>query len=184
MQTDSVSSLQRCHNFIILPEESFLSSSQPPFWSPLVSCVWLFAAPWTAAGALYLISIPAPMTWTPGHKPPPVFCCPSFLLPLLPRSTPPSSLSFLFFLPPDHNIYLFQSSSHSFFFFLILFFLNFILFKFTILYWFCHISKWICHRYTCVSLPEPSSLLPPHTLPLGRPSAPAPSLQYHASNLD
>ena len=29
-------------------------------------------------------------------------------------------------------------------------FLNFILFNFTILYWFCHISKWICHRCTCV----------------------------------
>ena len=26
--------------------------------------------------------------------------------------------------------------------------------------------------------PEPSSLLPPHTIPLGRPSAPAPSIQY------
>ena len=63
----------------------------------------------------------------------------------------------------------------SFFFF----FLNF-----TILYWFCQISKWICHRYTCVPHPEPSSLLPPHTIPLGRPSAPAPSIQYHASNLD
>ena len=37
-------------------------------------------------------------------------------------------------------------------------FLNFILFNFTILYWFCHISKWICHRYTCVPHPEPSSL--------------------------
>ena len=63
-------------------------------------------------------------------------------------------------------------------------FLNFILFNFTILYWFCHISKWICHRYTCVPHPEPSSLLPPHTIPLGLPSAPAPSIQYHASNLD
>jgi len=40
-------------------------------------------------------------------------------------------------------------------------FFNFILFNFTILYWFCHISKWICHRYTCVPHPEPSSLLPP-----------------------
>ena len=31
------------------------------------------------------------------------------------------------------------------------FFFNFILFfNFTILYWFCHISKWIRHRYTCV----------------------------------
>ena len=65
-----------------------------------------------------------------------------------------------------------------------MFFFNFILFKFTILYWFCHISKWICHRYTCVPHPEPSSLLPPHTIPLGHPSAPAPSIQYCASNLD
>ena len=39
------------------------------------------------------------------------------------------------------------------------FFFNFILFlNFTILYWFCQISKWICHRYTCVPHPEPSSL--------------------------
>ena len=55
---------------------------------------------------------------------------------------------------------------------------SFFFFNFTILYWFCHISKWICHRYTCVPHPEPSSLLPPHTIPLGRPSAPAPSIQY------
>ena len=52
------------------------------------------------------------------------------------------------------------------------------------MYWFCQISKWICHRYTRVPHPEPSSLLPPHTIPLGRPSAPAPSIQYPASNLD
>ena len=65
------------------------------------------------------------------------------------------------------------------------FFLNFILFlNFTILYWFCQISTWIRHRYTCVPHPEPSSLLPPHSIPLGRPSAPAPSIQYRASNLD
>ena len=70
-------------------------------------------------------------------------------------------------------------------FLFILFFKNFLLFKFTILYWFCHISKWICHRYTCVPPPEHSSPLPPpHTIPLGHPSAPAPSIQYHASNLD
>ena len=30
----------------------------------------------------------------------------------------------------------------------------------------------------------PSSFLPPHTIPLGRPSAPAPSSQYRASNLE
>ena len=38
--------------------------------------------------------------------------------------------------------------------------------------------------YTCVPHPEPSSLLPPHTIPLGRPNALAPSIQYRASNLD
>ena len=74
---------------------------------------------------------------------------------------------------------------HMLLFFLSCFFFNFILFfNFTILYWFCHISKWIRHRYTCVPHPEPSSLLPPHTIPLGRPSAPAPSIQYCALNLD
>ena len=31
---------------------------------------------------------------------------------------------------------------------------------------------------------SPFSLLPPDTLPLGHPSAPAPSIQYRASNLD
>ena len=60
----------------------------------------------------------------------------------------------------------------------------FFFFNFTILYWFCHISTWIHHRYTRVPRPEPSFLLPPHTIPLGRPSAPAPSIQYRASNLD
>ena len=54
----------------------------------------------------------------------------------------------------------------------------FFVLNFIILYWFCQISKWIRHRYTCVPHPEPSSLLPPHTIPLGRPSALAPSIQY------
>ena len=44
-----------------------------------------------------------------------------------------------------------------------------------ILYWFCHTSTWIRRRYTHVPHPEPPSLLPPHTIPLGRLSAPAPS---------
>ena len=44
-------------------------------------------------------------------------------------------------------------------------------FNFTILYWFCHISTWIGHRYTHVPHPEPSSLLPPRTILLSRPSA-------------
>ena len=72
-----------------------------------------------------------------------------------------------FFFPP-HSCAIF-----------ILFFFNF-----TILYWFCHMSTWIHHRYTRVPHPEPSSLLPPLTIPLGRPSAPAPSIQYRALNLD
>ena len=63
-------------------------------------------------------------------------------------------------------------SLHTRFCFLVCFFFNF-----TILYWFCHISTWIRHRYTRVPHPEPSPLLPPHTIPLGRPSAPAPSIQ-------
>ena len=62
---------------------------------------------------------------------------------------------------------------------------NFILFfNFTIMYLFCHISKWILHRHPCVPHPEPSSLLPPNTIPLGCPSAPAPSIQCRALNLD
>ena len=41
-------------------------------------------------------------------------------------------------------------------------------------------------RHGCTHVPhsEPPSPLPPHTIPLGHPSAPAPSIQYHASNLD
>ena len=35
------------------------------------------------------------------------------------------------------------------------------------MYWFCHISTWIHHRYTRVPHPEPSSLLPPCTIPSG-----------------
>ena len=56
----------------------------------------------------------------------------------------------------------------SYFFFLFLFY-------FTILYWFCHTSTCIHHRCTRVPHPEPPSHVPPHTIPLGHPSAPAPS---------
>ena len=55
---------------------------------------------------------------------------------------------------------------------------------FTILYWFCHTLTWIRHGCTCVPHPEPPSHLPLHTIPLGHPSAPAPSTLYHASNLN
>ena len=58
------------------------------------------------------------------------------------------------------------------------------LFYFTILYWFCHTSTWIRHGSTRVPNPEPPSHLPSHTIPLGHPSAPVPSILYPASNLD
>ena len=57
-------------------------------------------------------------------------------------------------------------------------------FYFTILYWFCHTSTWIRHGCTRVPHPEPPSYLLPHTIPLGHPSAPAPSTLSHALNLD
>ena len=55
---------------------------------------------------------------------------------------------------------------------------------FAILYWFCHTSTWIRHGCTRVPHPEPLSQLSPHTIPLGHPSAPAPSILYPASDLD
>ena len=63
-------------------------------------------------------------------------------------------------------------------------FLNFTLFYFTILYWFCRTSTWIRHGCTWVPNPEPSSHHPPIIISLGHPSAPAPSILYPASNLD
>ena len=73
-----------------------------------------------------------------------------------------------------------MSTSFLFYLFIYLFFF----FYFTILYWFCHISTCIHHRCTRVPNPEPHSHLPPHTIPLGHPSAPAPSFLYPALNLD
>ena len=60
----------------------------------------------------------------------------------------------------------------------------FIFFFLLYLYWFCHTSTCICHGCTCVPHPEPPSHLPLHTIILGHPSAPAPSILYHALNLD
>ena len=72
---------------------------------------------------------------------------------------------------------------YSFLYFLLLSLLL-LLFYFTILYWFCHTSTCIPHGCTHVPHPEPPSHLPPHTIPLGHPSATAPSFLYPASNLD
>ena len=64
-------------------------------------------------------------------------------------------------------------SSISFFFFSFTFWLLFLFFNFTILYWFCHISTWIRHRYTRVPHPEPSSLPIPSlwVVPVHQPQA-------------
>ena len=43
---------------------------------------------------------------------------------------------------------------------------------------------WIRIGCTCIPHPELCSHLPPCTIPLGHPSAPAPSTLYHALNLD
>ena len=81
-----------------------------------------------------------------------------------------SLLLFIYFLYMDELYFFLQSI--------------FILFYFAILYWFCHTSTWIHHRCIRVPHPEPPFLLPPHTIFLGHPSTPAPSILYPASNLD
>ena len=78
--------------------------------------------------------------------------------------------------------------SPSFVFYLSLFFFFFsfiyLFIYFTVLYWFYHTLTWIRHGCTCVPHPDPPSHLPPHPIPLGHPSAPAPSTLSHALNLD
>ena len=72
---------------------------------------------------------------------------------------------------------------HSHFFFLIFILFYFIFKLYNIALALPNIETNPRHRHTRVPHPEPSTLLPPpHSL--GRPSAPAPSLQYRASNPD
>ena len=125
-----------------------------------LSRVRLFATPWITARQASLCSTnsQSPLRLTSIKSVMPsshlILCRPLLLLP-----------------PITHSIRVFSNESTlcmrwpKYWSFSLLFFLNFILFlNFTILYWFCQILKWICHRYTCVPHPEPSSLLPPHTL--------------------
>ena len=82
----------------------------------------------------------------------------------------------------------FRAWLHSWARFILFFFLIYLFYLvdnyFTILYWVCHTPTWISHGCTCVPNPEPPSHLPPHSILLGHPSAPAPSILYPASNLD
>ena len=89
-----------------------------------------------------------------------------------------------FFLIFIYSIFLFKAAMRKGLLLRFLSFFLFFFFYFTILYWFCHTSTWIHHGCTHVPHPEPPSNLPPHTIPLGHPSAPAPGFLYHASNLD
>ena len=54
-------------------------------------------------------------------------------------------------------------------FFSLLFIYLLFCFYFTILYWFCHTST--CIHHGCTHIPHPDPLPPPHTIPLGHPSA-------------
>ena len=54
---------------------------------------------------------------------------------------------------------------------------------FTMLEWFCHTLTCVSHGCSCVPHPELPSHLPPHPIPQGHASAPAPSTLSHASNL-
>ena len=86
--------------------------------------------------------------------------------------------------PENRLPYLNFSNDNSLGTFIYLFIFIIIIFcYFTILYWFCHTSTCIHHGYTRVPHPEAPSHLPSHTIPLGHPSAPAPSFLYPASNL-
>ena len=89
--------------------------------------------------------------------------------------------------------YFLQTSCVFFYFFLIcvkplsLFYLFFYTIFFFLLYNIVLVlpySTCIRHGCTHVPHPEPPSHLPPHTILLGHPSAPAPSFLYPASNLD
>ena len=77
----------------------------------------------------------------------------------------------------------FQVVCNSFFFFLI--YLFYLANYFTTLGWFLPCidmnQLWV---YMYSPHPEPLSHLPPHPIPLGRPSAPALRAWFHASNLD
>ena len=78
------------------------------------------------------------------------------------------------------------SFSLSFFFlvFLVLIYFNWRLITLQYCGGFCHTFTWISHGCTCVPHPEPPSHFPPHPIPQGHPSAPAPSCLSHALNLD
>ena len=63
-------------------------------------------------------------------------------------------------LPDSANIMMLLLFTGYFFFKIFIY----LLFYFTILYWFCHTLTWILHGCTCVPHPKPLSHLPPHPI--------------------
>ena len=106
-----------------------------------LSRVRFFATPWTAAhqdslsitSSRSLLKLMSIEFVMPSNYL--ILCCPLLLLPSIFPSIRVFSFFFVYFI---------------------------LFFNFMILYWFCHISTCIHHRYTRVPHPEPSSLLPPH----------------------
>jgi len=138
-----------------------------------LSRVWLFETPWTVTH-----QAPPPMEfsrqeyWSGLPFPSPRDLSDPGIEPRSPTSWADALMS----EPPGNQ----EMNMKGFLFIIIIIiFLNF-----TILYWFCHTLTWIRHGCTYVPHPEPPSHLPPRTIPLGHPSAPAPSILYHVSNLD
>ena len=85
------------------------------------------------------------------------------------------------FLPPMSTAI--RTSAFSFvgalsdilFFLIFIFFISWRLITLQYCSGFCHTLTWISHGFTCIPHPDPPSHLPPHPIPLGLPSAPAPS---------
>ena len=69
----------------------------------------------------------------------------------------------------------FLSVSETVFFFFPIIFISWRLITLQYCNGFCHTLTWLSHGFTCVPHPDPSSHLPPHPIPLGHSSAPAPS---------
>ena len=91
-------------------------------------------------------------------------------------------LSFQIHLLPLHFFFFFDGGRILFYFLKIYF--NWGLITLQYCGGFGHTFTWISHGCTCVPHPEPLSLLPPHPIPQGHPSAPALSTLSHASNMD
>ena len=131
-----------------------------------------------AWGTSHLAPYQSPLPSAPATQAPSAFhvhlIWPQGIWTLLPTSA--SSTSFPHIaspLAPSHFTNATSSERSSFFFSFI--FISWRLITLQYCSGFCLTLTWISHGFTCVPHPEPPSHLPPHPIPLGLPSAPAPS---------